>query len=611
MISQLRTPSFRSLSKLILLFIVLCGSGLSLFAQTPTPSPTPSASPTAAPTPNPTFSQIIVFGDSLSDTGNVRDRTDSKTGGTVEFPSGTFNYSDGRWTNSSDTDPGSPTYVGVWHEQLARTFLNIPVATYSLSGGSNYAFGGATTNDGTHEETVVSTDIFGDVTITIDDMGKQMDDYLASHAIDPNALYVVWGGGNDLFNDDSAANVTATAARATALMERLAHAGAKFIMVPNIPPLGLIPKYANDPAKQRSLSAAATDYREQLKANLTASISDLAAQGITPTIYPVDAWTNTIRVMTYPEVYGFLDIRNVARGDAAANPDDFLFWDEKHPTTAGHYQTAKGAHDALTLPFIPPGKAVNISTRVFVDTGERVSIAGFIVTGDIAKRVLIRGIGPSLAANGVPTPLANPTLTLFDDAAAPLQTNDDWTTSPDATEIAATGIAPTNPMESAIIADLAPGQYTAVLAGKDGGIGNGLIEVYDLAAGTSSTLGNLSTRGFVGTGDNVMIGGVIIDQGENPIVVVRALGQTLTVAGIAEPLLDPTLELFDENGTVLDFNDNWKDGQAQAIIATELAPADDRESAIVAFLAPGHYTAVVRGKDDTTGVALVEAYRLP
>jgi outer membrane lipase/esterase len=161
----------------------------------------------------PAFSKIVIFGDSLSDTGNVRDRTDSKTGGTVQYPSGTFNYSDGRWTNSSDTDPGSGTYAGVWHEQLARTFLKIPAATFSLGGGTNYAFGGATTNNGTHDEIVVSPPFFGDVTITIDDMGRQMDDYLASHVVDPNALYVVWGGGNDLFNDDSAANVTATAAR--------------------------------------------------------------------------------------------------------------------------------------------------------------------------------------------------------------------------------------------------------------------------------------------------------------------------------------------------------------------------------------------------------------
>ena len=614
MISQLHAPSpllTRSLAGLLLFLNLLCGSASSLRAQTPTPTPTPSATPTPAPTPDPTFSQIIVFGDSLSDTGNVRDRVDTKTGGAVEFPSGTFNYSDGRWTNSSDTDPGSGTYVGVWHEQLARTFLNLPAATYSLGGGSNYAFGGATTNDGTHEETVVSTDVFGDVTITIDDMGKQVDDYLAAHAIDPNALYVVWGGGNDLFNDDSAANVTATAARATALMERLAHAGAQYIMVPNVPPLGIIPEYMGAPAIQRSLSAASADYREELSANLTASLSDLAAQGITPTLYPLDVWTNTLRVMTYPERYGFLDITHVSRSNSGANPDDFLFWDEKHPTTAAHYWTAKGAHDALTLPFIPPGKAVNIATRVFVDTGERVSIAGFIVTGDISKRVLIRGIGPSLAANGVPDPLANPTLTLFDGAAVPMESNDDWKNSPDAVEIMATGIAPTNDLESAIIADLPPGQYTAALAGKDGGIGNGLVEVYDLAPGTSSTLGNVSTRGFVGTGDNVMIGGLIIDNGELPMVVLRTLGQTLSAAGITETLLDPTLELFDQNGTVLAFNDDWKKGQPQVVISAELAPSDDRESAIVAFLAPGNYTAVVRGKDDTTGIALVEAYRLP
>ena len=128
--------------------------------------------------------------------------------------------------------------------------MSIPAATYSLSGGTNFAFGGATTNDGTHEETVVSTDVFGDVTITIDDMGKQMDDYLALHPIDPNALYVVWGGGNDLFNDDSAANVRRPRPARPLLMARLAIAGAQYIMVPNVPPLGVIPKYASDPAKQ-------------------------------------------------------------------------------------------------------------------------------------------------------------------------------------------------------------------------------------------------------------------------------------------------------------------------------------------------------------------------
>jgi hypothetical protein len=330
-----------------------------------------------------------------------------------------------------------------------------------------------------------------------------------------------------------------------------------------------------------------------------------------PTLYPLDVWTNTIRVMTYPSRYGFINIRTAAQGQSSVNPDQYLFWDEKHPTTAGHYWTAKGANDALTLPFTPPGKAVNLATRVFVDTGERVAVAGFIVTGDISKKVLIRGIGPSLAANGVPGPLADPVLTLFDNTGAVQMTNDDWKNSPDAAEIMNTGIAPKDDHESAIIASLPPGSYTVSLEGKDGGTGNGLVEVYDLASGSSSTLGNVSTRGFVGSGDNVMIGGVIIGSGDNPIVVIRALGPTLSANGIAQPLLDPTLELFDENGVSLAFNDNWKQGQPGPVVATQLAPGNDSEAVIVAFMPPGSYTAVVRGKDGTTGVALVEAYRIP
>jgi hypothetical protein len=190
-------------------------------------------------------------------------------------------------------------------------------------------------------------------------------------------------------------------------------------------------------------------------------------------------------------------------------------------------------------------------------------------------------------------------------------TNDDWKNSSDATEIMNTGMAPPRDLESAIIASLAPGNYTVALAGKDGGTGNGLIEIYDLASASSSTLANVSTRGYVGTGDNVMIGGLIIDSGEFPIVVLRALGPSLAAAGIAEPLPDPTIELYDQDGTLLASNDNWKQGQPQSVVATQLAPSDDREAVIVAFTPPGNYTAVVRGKDDATGVALVEAYRLP
>jgi hypothetical protein len=192
------------------------------------------------------------------------------------------------------------------------------------------------------------------------------------------------------------------------------------------------------------------------------------------------------------------------------------------------------------------------------------------------------------------------------------KTNDDWKTSPDATEIMNSGLAPKDDRESAIIATLGAGPHTVQLAGKDNGTGNGIIEIYDLSATSNSTLANLSTRGAVGTGDNVLIAGMIIGNGDSPIMVFRALGPSTASLGIANPLLDPTLELFDSNGMSIGFDNDWKNPQLQAVRAVNLAPPDDRESAIVAaFLSPGNYTAIVRGANNTTGVAVVEAYRVP
>jgi phospholipase/lecithinase/hemolysin len=556
----------------------------------------------------PTFSRIVVFGDSLSDTGNVRERTSSKSSGVIDYPSHTFNYDNGRFTNDSETDPGSNTYIGVWHEQLARTFLGLPVASNSLGGGLNYAFGGATTMDGTHEE--IQETFLGDISITIDDMGKQMDDYFAAHVIDPTALYIVWGGSNDLRNDDSPTSVSATVGRVDALISRLATAGAQYIMVPNVSPLGDVPKYSGTP-KVITSNEAASEYRTELASSLDALQITLGTQGFNPIIYRPDMWADSVRIFSNGPRFGFLNLTESAQ-DADVNPDQYIFWDEVHPTTAAHYRLALTAFNSIVNPPPSPSKALNISTRMFVDTGERVSIAGFIVTGDIAKKVLIRGIGPSLSNNGVPTPLANPVVTLFDNSGNVVATNDDWKNSPDAADIMSSGLAPSDDLESAVIATLSPGQYTAHLTGNSGGTGNGVIEVYDLAANTSAVVANLSTRGFVGAGDDVMIAGVIIGNGDSPILLFRALGPSLANFGITSPLADPTLELYDSNGNQIATNDDWQNPQLQAVQATTLAPPNTKEAAIVAaFLSPGNYTAVVRGKNGATGVALVEAYRVP
>jgi hypothetical protein len=288
-----------------------------------------------------------------------------------------------------------------------------------------------------------------------------------------------------------------------------------------------------------------------------------------------------------------------------------------HPSASAELY-APGSPPPTPTPTPTPGSAtlLNISTRMLVLTDDKVLIGGFIITGTDPKEVLIRGIGPSLTGVGVT--LSDPTLELHQGSTI-VTTNDNWKTRPDGTsqqaEIEATTIPPTNDLESAILATLSPGAYTAILAGKNGGTGVGLVEVYDLAQGANSKLANISTRGFVDTGNNVMIGGFIIgggSGGNTARVIVRALGPSVPVAGA---LGDPTLELHDGSGTTIATNDNWKtrpDGTSQQaeIEATTIPPTNDLESALVQTLPPGNYTAIVSGTNNTTGVGLVEAYDL-
>jgi T5SS/PEP-CTERM-associated repeat protein len=268
---------------------------------------------------------------------------------------------------------------------------------------------------------------------------------------------------------------------------------------------------------------------------------------------------------------------------------------------------------------LPPSNLLNISTRLNVQTGDNVLIGGFIITGTDPKKVIIRGIGPSLANVGVQGFLADPILELHD-ANTTLETNDNWKTRSDGSsqqaEIEATTIPPTNDLESAIVRTLPANNasYTAVVRGKDNTTGIGVVEAYDLDQAANSKLGNISTRGFVNSGDNVLIGGFITGNGLTKVMV-RAIGPSLTNFGVTNPLQDPTLELHDSNGATIRSNDNWKtreDGTSQQseIEATTIPPTNDLESALVQTLSPGNYTAVVRGKDNTTGIAVVEVYNL-
>ena len=224
---------------------------------------------------------------------------------------------------------------------------------------------------------------------------------------------------------------------------------------------------------------------------------------------------------------------------------------------------------------------------------------------------MIRAIGPSLSAFGVPNALADPVLQLHDQTGAAIATDDDWATNANQQEIIDTGIAPTSPKESVILMRLPSDDngiaYTVILRGAGDTTGVGLLEVYDLDAGLGPEAVNISTRGRVDVGDNVMIGGVIVAGQGSQRVIVRAIGPSIPVNG---KLDDPTLELRDGNGGLLDSNNDWRSHHEAEIIATGIAPTNDLESAIIANLPPANYTAVVRGVNNTTGVGLVEVYAL-
>jgi len=354
--------------------------------------------------------------------------------------------------------------------------------------------------------------------------------------------------------------------------------------------------------------------------NADAVISSQPTDQIGTPVAPIDPLLGPLANNGGPTLTHALQAGSPAidRGDPAAPPEDQRGYGRVGVPDVGAFEY--GAVATILA---------NISTRAFVQTGDNVMIGGFIVQGTEPKRVIIRAIGPELGAPpyNVPNALANPTLELHDGTGALIASNDNWQhtiiggiiTSDQRGDIRNSGYAPGDGRESAIIAELPAGSYTAIVRGVDDTTGVALAEVYDLSTDSNLTLGNISTRSFVHTGDNVMIGGFIVQGTASKRVIVRAIGPELTRYGVPNAMANPTLELHDSTGALIATNDNWRTtiiggiittNQVREITASGLAPADLRESAIIAELPAGNYTAIVHGVNNTTGVGLVEVYDL-
>jgi serine protease AprX len=309
--------------------------------------------------------------------------------------------------------------------------------------------------------------------------------------------------------------------------------------------------------------------------------------------------------------YGRIDVLAAVNGSAPPTPTPTATATATvAPTaTATATPTAAASATATATPTPTPLTVLgNISSRLEVGTGDDALIGGFIITGTQDKTVVVRALGPSL---NLPDKLANPILELRDSTGALLQLNDDWSTSPNRQPIIDSGLAPSNDLESAIIATLpANGKtYTAIVRGAGNTAGTGVVEVYDIDRSADSKLANISTRGFVQTGDAILIAGMIVLGQAPQKVIVRAIGPSLS---IANKLANPTLELRDANGALVRADDDWRTGgQETEITQTGVAPTNDLESALIETLAGnGAYTAVVRGANGTTGIAVVEVYAL-
>jgi len=262
------------------------------------------------------------------------------------------------------------------------------------------------------------------------------------------------------------------------------------------------------------------------------------------------------------------------------------------------------------FPAVGP-RALNVSTRGLVTSRDDTLIGGLIITGTESKLVALRVLGPSLSGSGIVGAVGNPSLTVYDSTGQVVATNDDWATDPASAGLIAVGLAPSDPLEAATQQSLAPGAYTVIARSQDGTSGVGLVEAYDVSPTSNSKLGNLSTRGFVGLGEDALIGGFIVGDVANSPLIVRAMGPSLAGLGTSDALDDPSLTIYDGNGTAIAANDDWEDGAHKLEVQNNgLAPVDASESALSLFLPPGEYSAIVDSANSGTGVGLVEVYAL-
>jgi phospholipase/lecithinase/hemolysin len=286
------------------------------------------------------YTSIVVFGDSLSDTGNVAHLTQDKYG--VRIPGPVADYTDGRFTDGDDTLPAARKYFGVWIEQLAATLPSKPIITSSLDGGSNYAYGFALTGSGTTLLTLTPT-----LSVSVNNMGQQITDYLATSPVISNrTLFVVWGGANDILNATSLDDVIKASIEETKDIQRLVDAGATQFIVPNLPPLGLVPRFNGSPTTSIPATTASIVYNEFLEAGLTL-LNDFSF-GKRLRFHRLDVFSLFNKIIASPSSYSLANVTASSQGAYTIDPDTYFFWDDLHPTTKGHQILAQTAAGILT-----------------------------------------------------------------------------------------------------------------------------------------------------------------------------------------------------------------------------------------------------------------------